>query len=939
MPADDMEQTNPPSLRLGRYTLLRSLGKGGMGEVFLAFDESCGRNVALKRIREDLHGNPLVQNRFLREARIAAQLSHPNIIPIHAIEHEGGVPFYTMPFIEGETLRSILKKARLEENEGIADNPLGSSLPSLLRIFLNVCQAIAYCHAKGILHRDIKPENILVGKYGETMIVDWGLALHVGEHDDDDAGLALEEEPSSLEFTRPGKVVGTLAYMAPERAMHEPASFSSDLYALGATLYQILTLRMPFRRAGLKTFRANMRHERLLDPAEVAPYRDIPHQLAEAACRCLAFNKQDRFPTVVDLIAEIERYNKGLPEWMPGAILHVHNKEDWEFQEHVMWSQHFAIARSEGALEWIWMMVSKASLLGNFKIEVKLRLEDASRGIQILFGIPEKKRLSRLEEGWGLRIGSPSHPGCTLSRARIDVLSLPHVGLQSGQWHLLRIEKIGARLDGYLDNTALFHYFSPLPIIGSHVGLIAHDSLFSIEQLALFAGSHNATVNCLAVPDAFLERAEYTHALAEYRKIAFCFHGRSEGCEGLFRAGLTLLEQAHDEKKSREKKKQLHEAIEQFGLLRKTPAAPLEYLGKSLVYRAIPDTEEEVKCLELALRKYQQHPLYALLKEQSLFRMHEASHKNRADAYALALMSLRQIPITSDAPEHRQLLERLRADLETVPFFAKAPKDATQQEANCDLEVQLAFWIGHRRVLEEIGAQTLPDFVQENWWFAMLELGYPLRSSPTQKWQEFAKHAQQNLDRAISLYLQEKVSSENTGTIRLHWHFLYSSCNQYLMGTPLASLGPLIRFSSQSVFLPDQQVWIDSALVCLLLALHSWNEAEKVFGRYTNEELQNEAHPLFVSYGCFLCHAKGRDAALQHFSDLSMTLSPPTPALLGHYLLSRHPDKIAPFFWQRKELLRQLALFYSCAGDAQRVNSFAKKLNQHRVHIPPYTQD
>src|SRR5579883_2618481 len=174
------------TVKLGRYTLLRSLGKGGMGEVFLAFDESCGRHVALKRIREDLLEKPVVKSRFLREARIAARLSHPSIIAIHSIEEVGGVLFYTMPYIEGETLRSILKKARLEEKEGFAENPLGTSLSSLLRIFLNVCQAMAYCHVSGVLHRDLKPENILVGKFGETMIVDWGLAQYAEESEEDD---------------------------------------------------------------------------------------------------------------------------------------------------------------------------------------------------------------------------------------------------------------------------------------------------------------------------------------------------------------------------------------------------------------------------------------------------------------------------------------------------------------------------------------------------------------------------------------------------------------------------------------------------------------------------------------------------------------------------------------------------------------------------------
>jgi len=906
---------------IGRYSLIRSLGKGGMGEVFLAFDESCGRQVALKRIRIELKDNPVIKNRFLREARLAAQLSHPNIIAIHTIEQEGGISFYTMPFIEGETLRTILKKARLEENQGLVENPRGNSLSSLVRIFLSVCQAIAYCHSKNILHRDLKPENILVGKFGETMIVDWGLAQYAddaNEDETDDGSDEKEETPG--EFTRPGKVVGTLAYMAPERALHQPATFSTDLYALGSILYQILTLRMPFKRPSMKAFRANMAKELLIDPIEAAPYRDIPPQLAEAACRSLAADKEKRYPAVAHLIAEIERYSKGLPEWMPAARLRVHEKEDWEFQEHVTWTQHLAVARAEGTLEWVWMMVSKASLLGNFKIEATIQLGEKGRGVHFLFAIPEKKRLSRLEEGWALWVGSPTHPGCTLSRARIEVLALPHVSLEPGKTHLIRIEKIGERLECYLDDTLLFHYLSPLPIIGSHVGVITHDDLFSIESIALFSGSHNATINCLAVPDAFLERAEYAHALGEYRKIAFCFKGRGEGSEALFRAGMTLLEQALDEKSAREKKKRQQEAFEEFDRLRKTPAAPLEYLGKSLIYRASQDTEEEVKCLELGMRKYSAHPLLSLLQEQILYRMHEACHKNRTDAYAFALLALRQIPLAVGAPEHRLLLHRLRDDLEPVPFFMP-----TLEPSDDDLAIQLGFWLAHRRILEEIAAKplvhaVLDPLVESNWWFAMLELGYPL-PAPRESWQMIAKRSQRDLNSAIALYRES--GEENPRLLR---HLLQKGCDARLQGKSVTFLET-----------PEISSAIERAKTFFHLAGHEWEAAASLCGRYSAEELKKEAHHLFVPYGCYLCHTKGIEAALEHFSDLSTTLSPSTEALLGHYLRGRTPGKIAPFLWQRKELVRQLAIFYSCAGNRERVNTLAKQIQRSRVHIPPYT--
>ena len=156
---------------IGPYGIVQSLGKGGMGEVYLAKDPMCGRHVALKRIRPELRLNKTIQNRFLREAQVASALSHPSIVPILAIQTIPPDVYYTMPYVEGVTLRQILRANR--EQGG---HPVIKSIPSLARIFLQVCEAVAYTHSKGILHRDLKPENIIVGKYGEVMILDWGIA-------------------------------------------------------------------------------------------------------------------------------------------------------------------------------------------------------------------------------------------------------------------------------------------------------------------------------------------------------------------------------------------------------------------------------------------------------------------------------------------------------------------------------------------------------------------------------------------------------------------------------------------------------------------------------------------------------------------------------------------------------------------------------------------
>ena len=132
--------------------------------------------MAIKRIRPELQNNKTIRRRFLREAKVASALTHPSIIPIFEIQIEPPEIYYTMPYVEGETLRQILQALKKRIKKGEPRHPTVRSIPALARIFLQVCEAVAYTHSKGILHRDLKPENIIVGKYGEVLILDWGIA-------------------------------------------------------------------------------------------------------------------------------------------------------------------------------------------------------------------------------------------------------------------------------------------------------------------------------------------------------------------------------------------------------------------------------------------------------------------------------------------------------------------------------------------------------------------------------------------------------------------------------------------------------------------------------------------------------------------------------------------------------------------------------------------
>ena len=228
-----------------RFRVLRPHARGGLGAVFVALDAELHREVALKQILDAHADDPTSRQRFLLEAEITGGLEHPGIVPVYGLGTYGdGRPYYAMRFIRGDSLKEAID--RFHADDGLKSDPGRRSLGlhKLLRRFLDVCNAIDYAHSRGVLHRDIKPGNIIVGRHGETLVVDWGLAKATG-----DSAESAEERtlrPSSASGsaeTLPGSALGTPAYMSPEQARGELDRLGprSDVYSLGATLYCLLT--------------------------------------------------------------------------------------------------------------------------------------------------------------------------------------------------------------------------------------------------------------------------------------------------------------------------------------------------------------------------------------------------------------------------------------------------------------------------------------------------------------------------------------------------------------------------------------------------------------------------------------------------------------------------------------------------------------------------
>jgi serine/threonine protein kinase len=228
----DLSNVRPPSLSPNRYAIATEIARGGMGRVVEAVDTVLGRVVALK---EALALDPDAIRRFQRETKITARLEHPSIVPVHdAGTMPGGAPFYVMRKIGGRPLETLVAATKTVQ-ERLAFIP----------VLVAAANAVAHAHVRGIVHRDIKPSNILVGDLGETIVIDWGLAKVIGEADDIVHDIGPSAAPEDIVKTRVGIVYGTPGFMAPEQLCGFPVDERCDVYALGATLYHVLSMKPP----------------------------------------------------------------------------------------------------------------------------------------------------------------------------------------------------------------------------------------------------------------------------------------------------------------------------------------------------------------------------------------------------------------------------------------------------------------------------------------------------------------------------------------------------------------------------------------------------------------------------------------------------------------------------------------------------------------------
>ena len=288
-----------------KYSNFKPMAAGGKAVLTACWDSIMGRTVCLKTLHPKYADDKTERRRFLREARVTAQLQHPNTVPVYEIgENNDGVLYFAMKRVAGEDLFQIIKRMAQGDDETLSTH----SIEFLLEIVVQACQALAFAHRHGVIHRDVKPENTWVGNFGEVLLLDWGVAKVWGVLDDEDERIPIQslnkaDDEQLQTLTQSGQMPGTPLYMSPEQVLgHKYIDERSDIFSMGVVLYELLCFREPFRGPTIRHTFDRIVNDNPIEPRSIAPQREIPEEVQRICLKALSKDPSERFQSVTQLI-------------------------------------------------------------------------------------------------------------------------------------------------------------------------------------------------------------------------------------------------------------------------------------------------------------------------------------------------------------------------------------------------------------------------------------------------------------------------------------------------------------------------------------------------------------------------------------------------------------------------------------------------------------
>ncbi len=476
------------------YVFAEVIAKGGMGKIFRATDRRLGRQVAIKEL---LVQAPELAARFEREIRITARLQHPAIVGLHeAGRWPSGHPFFAMKLVEGKPLDDVIERA--------------TTLPQRLALLphaLAVADALAYAHANRIIHRDLKPHNVLVGAFGETVVIDWGLAKDLGL-DGDDPSSSADGTSSSGHETRHGSVIGTPAYMPPEQAAGESVDERADVYAIGALLYHLLTGKPPYRANSSDELLAQVRQGPGAPIATAAP--DAPRELATIVETAMSREPGDRYATARELAEDLRRY-------LTGQLVAVHHYSAAMLVRRWLRKHRAAVAAGSVALVAI-------AAVATVSVSRVLAERDAAHRAEQVAAAARHKAEERRAQAEAQGAASEALVGFMLGDLQPQLERVGRVSLLNGV--AARVDEYYARIDlahGGLDAAALAGRATALHLLG-----------VVLDSTGDLAGAHRAFQRAIDLraaqvaagdPAAIIEQARTRNELA----VTFMQQGDLDG--------------------------------------------------------------------------------------------------------------------------------------------------------------------------------------------------------------------------------------------------------------------------------------------------------------------------------------------------------------------------------------------------------------------------